>query len=291
MTPRISGLVARALVERDLANLDRRWRALERAPQRPRALHKHREACQRLHAAVGLLAGFLDDRAIDALETLASKPKRGTGRFRDADVHARRLARPEAEKPAPAALVDALGRIGREGRKRALARAARRARRVEPRIRDALAEVDPEARAEPLARSTAAARAAVLAAAAHGWDDATLHGARIALKRLRFALEALAPALDGDALDVARRAAEETHDVTRLLGIATDARAFAERFAENFPAEGPLGEAFEAERADMEARGSAARTTFLEGLAADRWPTLRETLGLDRLDAPALSVR
>lgn len=138
------------------------------------AIHRMRVALRRLRGALRALG---KTRGLAKDEREARRLLRALGEVRDLQVHG---------APVPRAMARALGR--------ALARWAQRAPRVAAHVADhAVHRLDGQHLRRHL-RARGAACAAAMQAAALSPDPKTLHRARIALKKVRYALELLQPA-------------------------------------------------------------------------------------------------
>jgi CHAD domain-containing protein/predicted phosphodiesterase len=220
------------------------------------ATHDARVATRRLFAAVDLFGAMIPEgKAASTVEALRAIRKR-LGRVRDADVALELLESATSESPdAPGAAVarEALVR-DREERERdrvrglALARRKGLHRKLKKLARYA-GESSGRGVAERLTEIAAAARSALDDALADGARPEALHAFRVAVKRLRYALEAAA-AIDPAADALARTLAE----VQDAIGEGRDRAALARR----------LGE--EARR--LETEGRAALSHAVAALAA-----------------------
>jgi len=201
-----TGELARRL-DHDLAN---RVRALVDAGRRVRdgedeeAIHDLRVAARRLQAALRLWRDLLDPGSGRRAGRRARALRRRAGRTRELEVNQAQLAAitPELPPPARAVAETLLARLTRR-RERARARATglvspgrlTRIASLTTRAREALpaAAAGVDTMREPRARLLALRRecAEAVTRAATSGEDADLHRARIAGKKLRYALESL----------------------------------------------------------------------------------------------------
>lgn len=185
------------------------------------AIHRVRVATRRLREALPLATGTGHDRAARKAGRAARRLARGFSRVREIDVS--RALLDELAREATAQIGGALAGQRRKALRRARRRAAalsmdRLIARVR-RLRGALKHG--EGWREPLARrvlSRARTLSAALDAAGHAYAAEPLHDVRVAIKKLRYALE-LAGEVSGAP---AAQAVAALRDVQRLLGRVND---------------------------------------------------------------------
>jgi CHAD domain-containing protein len=249
------------------------------------AIHDARVALRRLEAAAGTFRDCLGRDARRELLELLREWRRRLGRARDHEVLAAGLTEPEhldIGGDDARALADEQLALRDEARADA-ARWAKpaRERRLEQALRPLLALADRAQQEDALAdgerrcaRRETKARAC-LADAAGSDDDEVLHDARIALRRWRYAIEALEPFARGPgaparkALRVLQRELGTVHDRAVLRDLLL---AEARRAGKAKPR--PLGEraeAFSAIAARAEAQRLEALGRFRSRLSKSAW--------------------
>jgi CHAD domain-containing protein len=254
----------------------------ERAPgvrdgRDPEDLHKVRVASRRLRAALATYAPLFRRRERKARAREVRRFTRALGALREADVHAALLAaafagaRGDGAARARAQAMAAIERRRGEERKAVLEavapakldRLGRRLARLRLRRRLAQRRLDLETlAAEALERGLTRAFGGLAASLDEERDEA-LHARRIAVKRLRYAIEALGPALPLEPaaalLELAKRIQEvlgRHHDLVTLAARLEDERGRAPDPA--------AARALAAAAARLRARASAAFAEFQE---------------------------
>ncbi len=182
--------------------------ALESAPADAVAVHRARVACRRLRAVFGVLSELSGKRARESQTEPLSIIRRRFGRIRELDVHQAGLERLHATSDTPieqAAIEHAMEYVAR--RRRAAERRVGRLQspsgaRLEAGARKALEIAWRGKKAGERALAVVARRLDAVASrlpclAEEATVEAELHALRIDVKRLRYALELLEPALGG----------------------------------------------------------------------------------------------
>lgn len=209
----------------------------------PGAVHDLRVAVRRLLAALGVWRGLLQSSEWKKARRRLRALRRKLGPAREAEVHAELLCTRVTKLPATvrARAEKMLARLERQ-RDRLRARAAKRVGRVEvakalETLIAAAAGLEPHTAVDARAASRARSRLSQLERetrrsiriACERPDDEELHGARIAVKKWRYAIECLSPTgADGTAApghDERRRSLTALHDLQRTLGEIQDRAA------------------------------------------------------------------
>lgn len=176
----------------------------------PTSVHRMRVASRRLRAALSVAASGLGKKQAKHLRREARRVTRALGPWREAAVSQALLDELAETAAGPASLGMAYLRATHAGvvdkrRRKAVARlhrvdlellAHRLAAGAEPGPESGTAAVDAPSLLEPLA---ARAEAAAVAAR-RGWGDTEVHGLRIAVKRLRYAVELVGQRVAGKRL-------------------------------------------------------------------------------------------
>jgi CHAD domain-containing protein len=274
------------------AHLATHVRALRRADlgvrrDEPDAVHQMRVSARRLRSGLKVFRPLLDRQWADGLrEELAWVAGELAG-VRDREVLRERLDEATRDLPAgveplgPRALIDTeLGAAQQAAREEALAalRSDRYAALLDAlvdavrnpwltaRAEVSCAEALPPLVAKAWKRLARDARGLALDGDGEGGRDEAWHEARKAAKAVRYASEAVAPALGKPA----KRLAKQVTRVTELLGEHQDAAVAAEtlqRLAEGEHVSGRIGFALGLLHADQRGAVHVARLTFL-----DLWP-------------------
>jgi CHAD domain-containing protein len=233
-----AGFVLRVLdaLRRDLVAADPRVRADEPEPE---AVHDLRKVLRRLRSVLAAFRGALDRQATEELRAALAETGRIAGTARDAEVLHAGLSRSAARAPDGYVDAETLDRIGSATAERRSVAAAelRRALRSDAWFRtlDTLDALLLRAPAGPHADDDAAAfatrrirheRARVGRLLGDAGDDLdTLHEARKAARRLRYALQAA-----GDLPDVGKRRLGRLRRVQETLGDTLDAAHAADAY-------------------------------------------------------------
>lgn len=201
----------------------------------PQTVHQLRVATRRADAALRLFAPLLPRRRRRRMRRLLRRLRRAAGIVRDCDVH---LAQAAADSRPPAELIRSLLERRRQALDKLLAlrRCARRGQRLARKIRRLVRRLawrqvppPPAYAVWCLGRCDRFARRFFEAASQPAADDDALHQLRILGKRLRYALELVAPALADPEVD---QLLAELHAFQDRLGAVCDRRAAAVHWEE-----------------------------------------------------------
>lgn len=259
--------------------------AFRREPADPEAVHQLRVAARRLRSGLRTFRPLLDRPWAKSLRAELAWFARGLGELREGDVLRERLDRHSADLPAdlPAAevkqlLAEVLGGSVADARARVaelldddryLALHDRLVRAVERPLAGPDAERPAREVLPPLVeRAWAKLERAADDLTDTGEDD-EWHAARLAAKRTRYAAEAVAPTLGGDA----KAFAKQVEKVTEILGEHQDAAmaaAKARELANSDHASADVAFALGVLASNERAHVHTARAVF-----ADAWPQVR----------------
>lgn len=269
LVPTAQGVLAERL-SKVLEGLDRPQRALDDAE----TVHQLRVATRRADAALRLFAPLLPRRRRRKVQKALRRLRRAAGAVRDCDVHLAQAA--ERRQAIPAALARRLHRHRRQALKRLRKLRRRERRRLKRRVRKLLARLAWRQKAPPPGYAAwCLARCDLLAQRLFTWaeqksaDDDALHQLRIAGKRLRYALELVAPALTGPSVQQMLAA---LHTLQDRLGRLCDQRAAVMHLteAEGSASDAATRHAFAAERKAQERRLAAQRRALFRWWTAAR---------------------
>lgn len=210
--------------------LDQPRRAFEDAE----TVHQLRVATRRAEAALRLFAPLLPRRRRRQVQKRLRRLRQAAGAVRDCDVH---LAQAIQRRPAPPSTLRRTLQRRRQQAYRKLRKLRQRARRRLPRrVRKLLSKLAWRVASPPptyvrwcLARGDLLARRFFRLAEQKATDDEALHQLRIAGKRLRYALELVAPALSRTAVTKLLAA---LHALQDRLGRLCDQRAAVTQLTE-----------------------------------------------------------
>lgn len=278
------GSAVRAAIRFALDEAAEARRALARAPSRRAPLHRYRESLRRLEAALALGQGTVPRKLHENAVRATRRARKGLGRYRDADVLARRLAPIAQESPEVEPLLAALEARRRRGRKTAVRESARRSRRrvLHRCVRAAARSIRGDAVVDALAFPAARVRLRYLRLGSPDPNARELHELRLALKELRYAAEALARVRPAGGLLAA--VAVEAKEATDLLGDVSDAEGFCAGIESLVAGDkrqdrDALAAAVEPARVALLRDAEESRREFLEGWEAYRWPRLLAFIG------------
>jgi len=242
-----------------LDRLDQPKRALDE----PETVHQLRVATRRGSAALRLFAPLLPRRRRRRVQKVLRKVRRAAGAVRDCDVH---LAQASGRrKDPPTALVRRLQHQRQQALQTLRKLRQRQRRRLKRQVRELADKLAWRLPAPPppyaewcLARCDLVARHFFTLARQPAADDDALHQLRIAGKRLRYALELVAPAVTGPAVNKLLAALHELQD---RLGRLCDRRAAVLQATEleHSAADPAVRRAFAAERKVQERQLAAQR--------------------------------
>jgi CHAD domain-containing protein len=200
------------------------------------AIHDVRVSARRLEAFLATWRDVLGARSRRRSARRLRRLRRALGETRQLEVHAARLEARLVEAPRPARLATAglatrwaseialgRGRAAKRAVPKRLERIARASGRAARRLEARIAEGLPAATLASARAAIAGERARTrIAAALRSGDDATLHAARIALKKWRYAAESLGavtgatPGVDLSAHRALQERLGEIHDLATL---------------------------------------------------------------------------
>jgi CHAD domain-containing protein len=273
------------------------------------AVHDVRVASRRIREVLPLVRSWHSPRDIDELEETFRQVGKNLGRVRDADARVSLLTYLGTRVPSASALLAALGRQQEEERLRLMRKLIKRFERLDVE-RDVRALAARPARASRLwtggarrwprqlrhavGERAGAARESVHHATGVYFPNRT-HSARIALKKLRYALEILCAAVADPALDDSLEYLKKTQDVLgdlhdrQVLVDDLQANAAALEGVEIDPSHVTLIRQFvAAESRDLHARFTRRRSRLLE--ISDRFEPIERRRRLPVASAAAAVV-